>query len=207
MNVTPQSETGERAHSAHMPLYSRGRARDAGRGPASETYPPSADIPVSGQAPTSAEFRQRAQSSEFSPLIPPTAHTAESALTAQPSNPADENLSATHPNLDVLGLSRPEILVLEEYRPLIANFLGDPSARQAESIAPPTQARRPAIGGRAPIAPVEASAPGHPDEIHIHIGRIEVTAAPAPAPVRIPSRPVRQTQSLSDYLRSRDGGA
>jgi hypothetical protein len=42
-----------------------------------------------------------------------------------------------------------------------------------------------------------------PDEIQIHIGRIEVTAVqPAPAPT--PARLSRKTPSLDEYLRRRD---
>ena len=56
-------------------------------------------------------------------------------------------------------------------------------------------------------AAVEAgSQPPHrePDEIHIHIGRIEVTAVP-PAQARLVDRPARKTPSLEEYLRCRDG--
>jgi len=46
-----------------------------------------------------------------------------------------------------------------------------------------------------------APAPHAPDEIQIHIGRIEVTAAPPPAapPIR---RPPRKTPSLDEYLKN-----
>lgn len=44
-----------------------------------------------------------------------------------------------------------------------------------------------------------------PDEIEIHIGRIEVTAVQAAPPS--PATPRRQTPSLDDYLRRRNGGA
>ena len=50
------------------------------------------------------------------------------------------------------------------------------------------------------------TAPSHqePDEIHIHIGRIVVTAVPQPQ-ARTVDRPARKTPSLEEYLRRRDG--
>jgi hypothetical protein len=42
------------------------------------------------------------------------------------------------------------------------------------------------------------------DEIQIHIGRIEVIAAPPPAPRAAPA-PARKSMSLDDYLSRRDG--
>jgi hypothetical protein len=44
------------------------------------------------------------------------------------------------------------------------------------------------------------SAAAKPDEVHIHIGRIEVTAVPPPAPTAI-RRPVRKSPTLDEYLR------
>jgi hypothetical protein len=43
-----------------------------------------------------------------------------------------------------------------------------------------------------------------PDEIQIHIGRIEVSAVQAAAPVASSARPQRSRPSLDDYLRRRD---
>lgn len=43
-----------------------------------------------------------------------------------------------------------------------------------------------------------------PDEILIHIGRIEVTAAP-PAPPRAAAKPARKSLTLDDYLKRRHG--
>jgi hypothetical protein len=45
-----------------------------------------------------------------------------------------------------------------------------------------------------------------PDEIQIHIGRIEVTAAPT-APVRAAPKPTNKSLDLGAYLKRRDGGA
>jgi hypothetical protein len=43
-----------------------------------------------------------------------------------------------------------------------------------------------------------------PDEIQIHIGRIEVTAVP-PAPARPEAKPAARSVSLAEYLKRRDG--
>jgi hypothetical protein len=45
-----------------------------------------------------------------------------------------------------------------------------------------------------------------PDEIQIHIGRIEVIAAP-PSPARAEAKRVPKSLSLDDYLKRRNGGA
>lgn len=44
-----------------------------------------------------------------------------------------------------------------------------------------------------------------PDEVHVHIGRVEVTAVREPAPAKPRTRtPGRQPMSLQDYLARRD---
>jgi hypothetical protein len=64
-----------------------------------------------------------------------------------------------------------------------------------------------AVPGRRPLArePHAPRAERQPDEIQIHIGRIEVTAVSAPAPR--PPRPPDKSVSLDDYLRRRGGRA
>jgi hypothetical protein len=65
---------------------------------------------------------------------------------------------------------------------------------------------------RAPSAPAsparrrEAGASQQNDEVHIHIGRIEVTAAPPAPPLRA-VKPQREGPSLEAYLRRRNGRA
>jgi hypothetical protein len=44
-----------------------------------------------------------------------------------------------------------------------------------------------------------------PDDIQIHIGRIEVIAAPPPAP-RAPAAPASRSTKLDDYLNGRGRG-
>jgi|GEM_PF-5266873 len=50
-----------------------------------------------------------------------------------------------------------------------------------------------------------ATAPGDPQptEVHVHIGRIEVTAVPEAAPARSPQRPRPEPMSLDQYLSQR----
>lgn len=83
-----------------------------------------------------------------------------------------------------------------------------PAAARAPRITTPL---RPApVRARAPVAPAalrvesrsdaEQSAP----EVHIHIGRIELTAAPAPAPAKKPREAAtRKAMSLDEYLQQR----
>jgi len=43
-------------------------------------------------------------------------------------------------------------------------------------------------------------------EVHVHIGRIEVTAVPESSPTRPARRPRREPMSLDDYLAQRQRG-
>jgi hypothetical protein len=88
------------------------------------------------------------------------------------------------------------------FEPLVA---GDfpPATSAAESRARPRDPRAPA-GGRERAAAVPAGAPREPDEIQIHIGRIEVTAAPPPVLRPAAQKTQRKAPSLDDYLRRRN---
>jgi hypothetical protein len=74
-------------------------------------------------------------------------------------------------------------------QPLLAAAILSPSRIAPARTAPEAPQRRP---------------PGEPDEIHIHIGRIEVAAVAPPTP-RPASAQVRKSLSLEEYLRRGNG--
>jgi len=66
-------------------------------------------------------------------------------------------------------------------------------------VPPPTIA--PLTPARLQIEPTRSRAAGEPTEVHVHIGRIEVTAMPEPAAAaKKPRPPARSTRPLSEYL-------
>ena len=70
---------------------------------------------------------------------------------------------------------------------------------QAAAAPPAAQAARPAN----PPSPVRPAPAAEPTEVHVHIGRIEVTAVQAPAPSRRPARGGQAPMSLDAYLAKR----
>ncbi|MDB6144187.1 MAG: hypothetical protein JWP80_3231 [Pseudomonas sp.] len=84
----------------------------------------------------------------------------------------------------------------------------EPAATQA-SPAMPIQLLMPAPAHTDPPRPAALftppPAPPAPDEIHVHIGRIEVTAIREPAPAKPGARKPQPTLSLDDYLAKRRG--
>lgn len=77
--------------------------------------------------------------------------------------------------------------------------------RAVERSAATASVRRgePREGSRAELRGLPATAVAAP-EVHIHIGRVELTALTAPAePRRKPARTAAATMSLDDYLRGR----
>jgi hypothetical protein len=73
-----------------------------------------------------------------------------------------------------------------------------PAAHIAKAVA-----TLPSQGGRA------REEPAAPPDVHIHIGRIEISAmaAPPPAPRKPPAKAGKPPMPLDEYLRRRDGGA
>ena len=72
---------------------------------------------------------------------------------------------------------------------------------ELRTIAAQVNARR---QQQAPVSQPSRPAPAQPEEIQIHIGRIEVLAVPQAAP-RPAAAPVRKGLSLDDYLSRRNG--
>jgi hypothetical protein len=127
-----------------------------------------------------------------SPLDEAPPHAAASRAT----RPGEPRVEATHSRIpavtDVRGTA-PATPGTEEATPLLMAPDG-----VLDNAAAPLAGRRPPP--REPRAP---QAERQPDEIQIHIGRIEVTAVPPPPP-RVP-RPPDRSLSLDDYLRRRSG--
>jgi hypothetical protein len=81
-----------------------------------------------------------------------------------------------------------------------------PSASLAlpEAVLPPAPLLAPRHDS--PIQPVRtAERHREPDEVHVHIGRIEITAVQQPAPAKRASRKGQAPLSLDDYLAQRKG--
>jgi hypothetical protein len=89
------------------------------------------------------------------------------------------------------------------YRPLMAELVraGSPSVLpDAPNLTASSAGKKEERDvARPPARPTREA-----DEIHIHIGRIEVTAVP-PAPARPAAKPAPRSESLDDYLKRRDG--
>jgi hypothetical protein len=87
----------------------------------------------------------------------------------------------------------PRELKIERLMPLMP--LNMANLRSAAPL--PAPVARPT--GSSPDRPSKAATSRDPEEIQIHIGRIEVTAAP-PAPVRVTPKPARKSPDLQAYL-------
>jgi hypothetical protein len=78
-------------------------------------------------------------------------------------------------------------------------------------VPPPLIGETAASRPRSPFGPIrpavadvtKTAQDGEPTEVHVHIGRIEVTALPAPAAPKRRERPARQSPPLADYLAKR----
>lgn len=70
---------------------------------------------------------------------------------------------------------------------------------QAAAVPPAAQAARPAN----PPSPARPAPAAEPTEVHVHIGRIDVTAVHAPAPAKRPARSGQAPMSLDAYLAKR----
>jgi len=152
---------------------------------------------VRGSSPTepvgSADLGQPAERTPVRKLVETRRDVPTRSLDRNPHPPAGEKIDDNaEPN--PVRTERP-ILRQEPFRPLMAEER--PSLR-AGGIA--TVNRMGSLPQRAvptvpPVKPDTA-----PDEIQIHIGRIEVTALP-PAPLRVAAPPLRKHLNLSEYLK------
>jgi hypothetical protein len=131
-----------------------------------------------------------------------------------PDDPAASRQTAAtvaEPAANLVGTAKPtrpehprEAVVIGLYEPLLAASAGGPEvasiSRDASGSPPPSAATAP----QSSVARRNAG-PGRPepDEIQIHIGRIEVTAVPPSVPPP-PPKPAPKSVSLEEYLQRRD---
>ena len=98
------------------------------------------------------------------------------------------------------------------FAPLVADDLRQPArpfgSDPSDPLAPPTVTAAPAsrLPARDSLPARRRPSGPEPGDIQIHIGRIEVLAAPPAAP-RPLAAPVRHAMSLDEYLKRRNGGA
>jgi hypothetical protein len=84
---------------------------------------------------------------------------------------------------------KPTAIPTHVYQPLIAESVGRKVGQQST-----------VLKGLSPLSDRTARSEREPDEIQIHIGRIEVTAVPPPVS-RPQTKPARKSLSLDEYLK------
>lgn len=131
-----------------------------------------------------------------------------SAATSAPANPGqsqneDEVSEAIPPSEpSVRGTERKnvrDVVYRPRYQPLMAELA--PRTEERSSIPFTAGVRK---TGKRGVSGREVTPERQPDEIQIHIGRIEVVAVP-PAPVRAETKPANKSLDLGDYLKLRHG--
>lgn len=125
---------------------------------------------------------------------PPFAQPVERVLAEPlPVDAARTRMAADDPVGDEFALEQSSRLFSEPHREPAA--LGTSAARNLTRPGRRMAAERPA-------APMPAASP--PPDVHIHIGRVELTALTPPAPARRESN-AKKPMSLDEYLRRRGG--
>jgi hypothetical protein len=176
--------------------------------PKPEPRPPVSSIPpfqthtlVPGRTPQNEDFNPISEvRAPFQPLVARVRQEeiekpAENLAKSEAGEHPQPLLERTQQKLAFKGLLRP--ITLENLRRADLKTFRDASAPITYD-AGKKEAR--ALAGRSGMPARE------PDEIQIHIGRIEVTAAP-PAPVRLAPKPAPKSLDLGSYLKRRGGGA
>lgn len=135
-------------------------------------------------------------------LTAPGAEATTRAATAPPDTASEADLPAPPPLVTLATPARSAALPGRA----IAERLARPTA-PADGDRAPVRPHAPAGAGRPVAGSVEATAQreaAEPNEVHVHIGRIEVTALPEPA--RPQRRRGQAPMSLDDYLKRRKEG-
>ena len=143
------------------------------------------------------------------PGLPPPPATARSEQQATGSPAARRNESQARSGRQPSAFGKlPSTRVSTPSAPSLADVLPDP-------LLPPVDDREVPVRTRpSRTSPVEKSsgisgpaASSEPNEVHVHIGRIEVTASTEPAAAKRPARRGTPPLSLDDYLARRERGA
>jgi hypothetical protein len=138
---------------------------------------------------------------------PAIASTADKAMLKPNVEPVSEESvpSRTSENAtQSRDAGKPEIAFGDSYTPLVAEYAARTDALKI--FAATTRPALPDVRREAGSSRGFREPEREPDEIQIHIGRIEVTAAP-PAAVRPAPKPERKALSLDDYLKRKRGRA
>jgi len=125
------------------------------------------------------------EAASFQPLLPPV-KAEESEI--------DESKSE---HTTVVEIEKKDMASVRRYSPLMTEVM----VRSIHPAMPSPRANR--IASAAVRREFSHRAEPEPDDIQIHIGRIEVTAVQQ-APTRPALKPVRKGQSLDEYLKHRD---
>lgn len=86
----------------------------------------------------------------------------------------------------------------------ISQPVREPAVRRTPPMTPRATIRLSRNPAERQADPIPNTAPSPPD-VHIHIGRVELTAIAPPAPVRRESASAKKPMSLDEYLRRRGG--
>jgi hypothetical protein len=150
----------------------------------------------------------------FAPLRQPTSGAADAwaippAALAQPTQTTEPRADAAkpelarraepHAQLDMIGAARADSLQTDIASQNASGALPLPATLLSPRTAPVRQAAAPTAPSAAQPSPQQA------DEVHIHIGRIEVTAIQERAPSKREARKGPTPLSLDDYLAKRKG--
>lgn len=157
------------------------------------------DRPTAAEQPGSAPRGETAPDPLITPPAAPAFHHPTPAAAPPNGNAAETVSMATSAPLD---MPAPAPLVVPGAPMGRPDALERPSAGRSGLLSlSPSPIPQPAAA-----APVVATAPGRQaDEVHIHIGRIEVTAVQESAPGPHAPRKGRSPLSLEDYLARRKG--
>ena len=132
--------------------------------------------------------------SEPPPLMPHVAVTAQSAEAVAAPNPQSSLPPPDDVHAELIDASRPAMSTRPRVEPLL------PLRQAAVNLAGPTMNASRADSRHAPAGLVKETT-----EVHVSIGRIEVTAMHEPAPAKPASARRNAPMSLDDYLAKRHG--